>query len=634
MPTRRLAAIMFSDIVGYTGLMQRDETDGLAKVKLYKDQLEHLVKVHDGEILQHYGDGSLTIFSSAVEAARCAKALQENLHGKVPLKIGMHIGDIILENENIYGDGVNLASRIESLGQEGTVFFSKHIYDKIRNIPEFELTSLGTFVFKNVDEPLEVFALSNEGFQVPKKGQIKGKLQPSSSKVENRWLIAGLTVLIIALIGFWRFGPPNPPTPPQTPALSQAITVLPQLQENSVAVLPFKNLNRNKEGDFFSDGMMEDILMQLSKLKDLKVISRTSAMQYKNTDKKVPQIARELGVSHVLEGSVRTHGEQARITVTLIDALKDIQIWAETYDRSMEDLFEVQSEVSHSIVKAMQVNISQKESRSLAAKGTHKLKAYELYLKGKHAADDRSHKGLKKSVEQLQAAVEEDSSFADAYAQLAYSKLLQARYEFEDPDLSDLEAEKFAHKAIENDPENVLAHSVLGGIALSQGDFEKTEELMEKSLELGPNSPFPHHGLSQYYEATGDTEKELKHRKIAVELDPLLPVFQENYIKTLIKLDKMGEAKVRLAKVKELIPELEGPWEKLEELFDDMEEKRVEELDRMEEERVQREEAREERLEAERERREEEQKKREEEREQKEKDRRSEQERRRKYKRN
>lgn len=539
--SRRLAAIMFTDIVGYTSMMQRNEQEGLAKVRLYKEKLELFVKKHHGEILQHYGDGSLTIFSSAVEAVRCAKILQEELMGKVPLKVGMHIGDIVMEDDNIYGDGINLASRIESLGQEGTVFFSKNIYDKIRNLPEFQMSSLGIFTFKNVKEPLEVYALSNEGFRVPKRNELKGKLAENDKKAGLKWA-AYIAIGVCLLAAFWFF------------ALHDEKDHSSDVGENSIAVLPFNNLNKDEEGDFFCEGIMEDILINLSKIKDLKVISRTSAMHYKNSGKKTPEIAKELGVAHLVEGSLRKSGNKARINVQLVRAENDQSLWAENYDRDLADVFTVQGEVSRKIVDALQVTLSAREVQSLAGENKVNKEAYELFLKGKRAADSRTEEGLAQSVTQLKAALEIDETFAAAYANLAFSIFLQGRYGYIDPDLSNQDAIEMAQKALSFDENNADAYSVLAGIYQLDADLVKTKELFDKALSISPNSITPNHGLGMYYAQICDLENEIAFRKKVAELDPLTQVYRFNYIETLLKMKQTDQARVELDKMMALFP--------------------------------------------------------------------------------
>ncbi len=224
------------------------------------------------------------------------------------------------------------------MGIPGAILVSKKVRDELKNQPDFLMPSLGEFEFKNVQEPIEVFALANEGFAVPQRKELQGKFKSKNSLIP-KWLWLALIAVIVA-VGLWLF------------LSQQKSSITSDVSENSIAVLPFTNMNKDEEGELFCDGMMEDILTYLSKLQNLKVISRTSAMHYKNTTKKIPEIADELGVAHILEGSVRKYGDKARINVQLIRAQDDHHIWAENYDRSLEDIFSIQSEVAQNIVQA------------------------------------------------------------------------------------------------------------------------------------------------------------------------------------------------------------------------------------------------------------------------------------------
>ena len=549
MSTRRLAAILFVDVVGYTALMQKDEQLAINNLNKFKQELERLVPSHQGEIIQFYGDGCLVIFSSSVDAVSCARELLEAYQSEpqVPVRIGLHAGDVMFKEGGVFGDAVNLASRVESMGVPGAILFSKKVRDELRNQPQLRMVSLGRFSFKNVEEPMEVFALADKNAAIPSRKELKGKFESSRGLSSSlKWgLIVGLAAIIIVLLGWILVGERFSDPAAQGESVSS----------NSIAVLPFTNINKDAEGEIFCEGMIEEILTYLAGIEDLKVISRTSAMHYKQSDKKVPEIAQELGVAHILTGSVRTFGNKARITVQLIHASDDEHLWGENFDRELDDIFAIQSEVAEKIVQQLQIKISEAESNRLKQVPSTNKAAYQLYLRGKLAADDRSQEGLAKSVSQLKASIALDSTFADAYANLAFSRFLQGRYNYLSSDSTDKIAEDQARQALDYDESNTLALCVLGGIHHIRENYQTAKEVFEEALKLSPNSPFPHHGLGQYYAKMEDFENERVHRKMAVERDPMILVYHYNYMAVLMRLNQQDLAKKHLEKALKLFPD-------------------------------------------------------------------------------
>ena len=348
---RHLAAILFTDIVGYTAMMQQDEQNAVTITKRYASVLKQLVPSHGGEILNDYGDGCLCSFPSATEAVRCAIQIQKQLRDapKVPLRIGLHIGEVLLEDGKIFGDGVNVASRIQSLAQGNSILFSKEIFDKIRNQPDFKSVSLGKFEFKNVDEPMEVFALANEELVIPKREELSGKLkevQKGSSR--KKWIVASSVLVVLAVAAFFISGKWKNKNGFKG-------------KDRSVVILPFDNYTNSPEEASFIDGITEEITTQLAKIADIKVIGRTSAVFFKNSKKPLDQIAETLGVSAYLEGSVQREGNTVRITAQLIDANTQEHIWADRYDRDLKDIFSMQSEVAQEIARQLHAKLTDAE---------------------------------------------------------------------------------------------------------------------------------------------------------------------------------------------------------------------------------------------------------------------------------
>src|SRR5258705_7570229 len=299
---RQLAAIMFTDIVGYTAMMQANEQKAVAVIKHYNSSLEKLVQQYNGQLLNYYGDGSLCTFPNATDAANCSLELQKELKDdpEVQLRIGLHIGEVFFENEKALGDGVNVASRVQSLGQENTILVSGEFYDKIKNNPSFSTVSLGRFDFKNVVTSLEIFAVSNEGLFIPQRRKMEGKLKKRPGK--KRFIIAVSLIILVCTAGFLIY---------RTYFTGNAAS---GSNDQSIAVLPFVDMSPAKDQEYFSDGMSEELLNLLSKIPTLKVISRTSSFFFKGKNLDVRKIGENLGVENILEGSIRKSGNTIRIT--------------------------------------------------------------------------------------------------------------------------------------------------------------------------------------------------------------------------------------------------------------------------------------------------------------------------------
>lgn len=475
--SRRLAAIMFTDIVGYTALMQRNEAQAVDTIKRYLAVLRQTVCVHSGKILNDYGDGSLCIFSSAIEAAQCAVEMQKQLRQEqvVPLRIGLHIGEIFFEGKKVFGDGVNVASRFQSLGQGNTILFSKEIFDTLRNHPEFKTISLGRFDFKNVDEPMEVFALTNEGLVVPKREKMEGKLkEPKRKNIFGLNVLIAALVVIIALTAYLNYSQQN------------------DLHlEKSIAVLPFTNMSNDPEQEYFAEGTMDEILNHLFKIGGLKVVSRTSSMSFKDSKKTTKEIAEELGVANLLEGSVQKNGDSIRIIVKLINGKTDQQLWGDAYNKEYKDIFAIQSDIAERIASELKIKIDPDLKRRIEYVPTENTKAYTLILQA--AEDLYAGKGSARTKELIEQAIALDSNFADAYAWLAIYWLNQGGY---DGDLGredvKAKAEPLLQKALNLNPDLAVAHVGNTFFQLyNNWNFEAVDEEYKKVLQLNPsNSQF------------------------------------------------------------------------------------------------------------------------------------------------
>ncbi|MEP7372598.1 MAG: adenylate/guanylate cyclase domain-containing protein [Chitinophagaceae bacterium] len=519
---RHLAAILFTDIVGYTGIMQKDEALAVAVIRRYNAVLEKLVTEYHGEVVNNYGDGSLCTFSSTTDAVRCAILIQEELlksDPPVPLRIGLHVGELIFEDGKAFGDGVNIASRIQSLGQANTILFSKEVFDKIRNQPGFKSLSLGNFEFKNVDEPVEVFALANEGLNVPNRENMEGKLKsvlPKSSKGPQRKTVIAASVVLLLIVAFFIYSMLHKKT---------GFTG----KEKSIAVLPFINMSEEKGNEYFSDGMTEEITTQLSKIADLKVIARTSSMLYKGSKKSIREIAEELCVASILEGSVQKIGNDIRITAQLIDANSQQHIWADKYDRDFKEVFAIQSEVAQEIAHQLNARLTKDEKIKIEKAPTINAEAYEYYLQGSqlHISfwETRKLEYFDNSRTMFGKALALDPGYALAHAGLAdlynsYTGVIK-NLNKKDSIFFPLQLQEI-EKAWKIDSTLDYINNVRGSIEQSKGNKEAAFGYSKKAVEINPNSSTNLWGLAILMGGELGLVEEAKLLfDRAVKLDPL-----------------------------------------------------------------------------------------------------------------
>ncbi len=505
---RQLAAIMFTDIVGYTAMMQANEQKAVAVIKHYNSTLEKLVHQFNGQVLNYYGDGSLCIFSSATDAVTCSLALQKELKNEpaVPLRIGLHIGEVFFEEAKALGDGVNVSSRIQSLGQENTILVSGEIYDKIKNNSSFSTISLGQFHFKNLDKPLEVFALTNEGLFIPKRSKMEGKLK---KKTGLRRIIIASFVVFFFVAGFFIY-----------------ITYFNEesgsaTNEQSIAVLPFIDMSPAKDQEYFSDGMSEELLNLLAKIPGLKVISRTSSFSFKGKNQDVRKIGKDLNVAHILEGSIRKSGKVIRITAQLIEVQNGTHLWSETYDREMQDVFAIQDEISKMIVDILKIKLSGSHADQLARSFTENPEAHEAYLKGRYYWNMRTDEGIKKAIGYFEDAISKDSNYAAPYSGLADAYLTLYDYGLMSIEESTTKAKDAAQRALKINKMLAEAHNSLAHINLHEWKWESAENGFRHAIELNQSYVLAHHWYALCLTALGKANEAVGEMEKARELDPL-----------------------------------------------------------------------------------------------------------------
>jgi len=481
---RKLAAIMFTDIEGYTKLMQGNEEQAIRYRTKHRKIFNQLTPKHNGKILQYYGDGTLSIFDSAIEAVNCGIEIQLALleDPVVPVRIGVHIGDIVHSNEEIIGDGVNVASRIESLAVAGSVFISDQVYDEVKNQPTIQTKRLRRVKLKNVERIFEVYAIANTGLVVPNAEDLNGKTERipefrKQKKIRNRIRITVVSALIvIASVSVYKLiGKPGE-------SEVQNVEVAPE--PNSIAVLAFENMSGDVEDEYFSDGISEEILNYLAKVDGLKVAGRTSAFAFKGKNEDIKIIGKKLKVGMVLEGSVRKANNRVRITAQLINVADGFHIWSETFDRELEDIFAIQDEIAAQIVEKLKLSLT-------GTKITEKVnvEAYDLLLKGIHFLN-KDFEGTKKGLEYCLKAVQVDSNYATAYACIGDAYINYSIYGFMSNAEAYSKAREAAEKSISINPTEARAHKVLAYVKMNYDwNWEGALNEYNKAIEYGLRDP-------------------------------------------------------------------------------------------------------------------------------------------------
>ncbi len=481
---RQLAAILFADIAGYTALMQKDEATASNLLRRFQKELEKKVAENNGNIVNFYGDGALCVFPVPIDAVRCAMELQTafGVAPRVPVRIGLHSGTVTYEGDKIFGDSVNLASRIESMGIPGAVLFSKKIRDDIKNNPDLKIRLLGSFAFKNVEEEMEVFALANDGFAIPKRKEMKGKLQPESN-LFNRWLVSALAIVLLALTGWWGWG--------KMISTNDAGDVV-----STIAVLPFSNLSTDPKNEFYSSGVHEDILNKLAGLQNLKVISRTSVVKYRDSEEDLKDIGKRLGARYIVEGSVMRMEDQVRVMARLFDASTDQSLWSEEYNSTLSDVFGLQSSIAQKIANTLKTKINEKEKNQLNAVLTRTPEAYDNFIKARNIlnASRVPYEKLKQAIGLLNKAVAADGQFNEGWALLAIaeSELSAQEREFdgkeEEARLAADRAEAALQKAQALNPESAVTLRAQGYFQLKVKEDEISAlRSYDQALEANPN---------------------------------------------------------------------------------------------------------------------------------------------------
>jgi len=525
---RRLAAILAADVVGYSRLIGIDEAGTLASLKNHRVELiEPRIVEHKGRIVKLMGDGLLAEFPSAVEAVRCAVQIQQRMaernaglpeDGRITFRIGINIGDIVVEGDDLYGDGVNVASRIEGLCEPGGVCIARNVFNQVQDKLDLTFDYLGEKEVKNIAQPVAVYRIMmDEKAAASVTPPIVG---PAKRTSWRKPAIAAVAVLVLLVGGaiWWQVQAPEF----EPASVDRMAFELPD--KPSIAVLPFANVGDDPEQEYFADGITNDLITDLSKFNSLFVIAANSTLTYKGKPVKVQQVAEDLGVRYVLEGSVQRTGDNIRINVQLVDALNGHHLWAERYDRKAEDLFAIQDEILKTIVGTLHVEVINAEFERTLKRPTENLSAYDYYQRGfyYHLAwgkenNDRARRSFKK-------AIELDPDYARAYAMLSFVETNDWQYDFaEDTSDSLAHALNDARKSVAIDPDDYWNIWALGHVRMARGETDEAIAAYQQALALNPNDPGLLMGMVELLVSVGQADQAVTQAKTAMRHNPHCP---------------------------------------------------------------------------------------------------------------
>ena len=557
---RKLAAIMFTDMVGYSALAQRDDELALELLEEHRLLLREIFPRFQGTEIKTIGDGFLVEFQSALDAAQCAIEIQHALskrnanvpvERRIEIKIGIHIGDVIHRNGDVYGDGVNIASRIEPLAGPGGICVSMDVERQIRNTLEARFEKLAPTELKNISIPMDLFRIMPPGDE---QASADAQSQTESARASRKFLWPAVAVCFALMIGvgwWWSERPRGTPASP-TPTIPSSDAA--EIPAKSIAVLPFENLSRDPDNGYFVEGIQDEILTRLSKIADLKVISRTSTQKYKSAPANLRDVARQLGVANILEGSVQRSNDRVRVNVQLINALSDAHLWADTYDRQLTDIFAVESDIAKTIAETLQAKLTGSEKTAISKRPTENPEAHELYLKGRFFWNKRTAADLRRSIDYFNQAIQKDPNYAPAYAALAQSWKLLPAFNGGAPNDCFPQAEAAARKALELDDASSTAYAALASLkGLNGFDYPGAIAEYKQALELNPNDATTRQWFANDTLANvGQRDRELAELKRAVELDPLSLIINSNLGVAYIHSGRLDEAITQLRKTIEL----------------------------------------------------------------------------------
>jgi len=530
---------MFTDMVGYAALAQRDDKLALELLEEHRRLLREIFPRFNGTEIKTIGDAFLIEFNSALEAAQCAIEIQRTLAKRnhdvtavrrIELKIGIHIGDVVHRGGDVYGDGVNIASRIEALAGAGGICVSMDVERQIRNTLEARFEKLAPTELKNISVAMDLFriVLPWEQRSAIVTRSVAGS-GPSGRK------LAGIALLLLLLIGIaWWWTTQSPRASP-SPAAPSAVHAADQ---KSIAVLPFVDMSQAKDQEYFCDGISEEILDALAKVQGLRVVARTSSFSFKGKNADVGEIAQKLNVQNVLEGSLRREGNRVRITAQLVDAHNGFHVWSDTFERELQGVFAVQDEITRSIVDALKIKLAV----APPARAPQNTAAYDLYLQGLYLSNKSDEENLRKSLNLLQRALDKDPTLSRAWVGIA-----KAWFWLADAYVKPLEAyqavESAAAKALELNENDADAHAYLSEAKrVLHWDWKTAERELQRAVEIDSNSATAHLMFTNHRVCSGDLAGGQMELDEAERLDPLSPITSDHKAMLFLYSDRLDDA--------------------------------------------------------------------------------------------
>jgi adenylate cyclase len=528
---RKLSAILSADVKGYSRLMSDDEVATIQTITIYRELMTSLILKHRGRVVDSPGDNLLAEFGSVVDAVQCAVEIQQEFnaknlelpdHRQMVFRIGINLGDVIVEGDRIYGDGVNIAARLEGLAEGGGICISGTVYDSIENKVALGYEYLGEQTAKNIPRPVRVYRV----LMAPEaSGSLLYRKRRTDPRHRRRVSLALMGFLIGAAIALGIWNHYLRPTTPPARISSEETSAIELPGKPSIAVLPFSNMSGDPEQEYFSDGITEDLITALSKFSGLFVIARNSVFTYKGKAVNIGEVGRELGVRYVLEGSVRKAGDRVRITAQLVDATTGGHLWAERYDRNLKDIFALQDEVTHKIVAALAVKLTEDEQQGAAHRGTDNLEAFDYALRGLEWYFLRTREGNAQARQMFQEAIALDSRYAWAYSRLGWTYLTDWSFGWSQGRESLERAFELAQRAIALDDSLPDAHCLLGNTYLWKMQHQRAIDELEKSVTLNPNYADGYAGLADILNWSGRPEQAAGLARKAMRLNPMHPVW-------------------------------------------------------------------------------------------------------------
>ena len=545
--SRQLAAIMFTDIVGYTALMGNDEQKAFTVLTKNRSLQKSIIEQFNGRWIKELGDGVMASFNTVSDAVNAAIKIQQtcNAAKDFQLRIGIHLGEVVFENDDVFGDGVNIASRIQALATPGGVWISESVHNNVSNKNDINTEFVKVVHLKNVKEPVRIYQVKMEGVVTIKP--VFSSTETKIFKHKNLFLLSIGLVLILAT-GYFIYNNFQKKSKEDIPSKVEVVI------DKSIAVLPFVDMSARKDQEYFSDGLSEELLNLLAKIPELKVIGRTSSFSFKGKNEDLRSIAEKLGVAHILEGSVRKDGNKIRVTVQLIKAKDGSHLWSETYDRDLKGIFKLQDEIAKAVV--LQLKIKLLKPTGSASGNTE---AYNLILQGNYYYDKLDKANVAKAVDFYNQAIAIDSTNAHAWGRLANAISRQAWQNYIDQNTGYEKAKQAALKSISLDNTVAMGHKELAGVKLYHDfDWKGAEDAYQTALSLEPENPDILYGIGGgLYFATGRWKESIHAMKKCIELDPLKPLSHLNLGNILTYAGRLDEANTYFKKALELNPQFQ-----------------------------------------------------------------------------